>query len=294
MKTRIMVVFVFLLLIAFPPAVKTLDYYTVSCPNYVVLSSPINVTVQKTVDGVPTCDNSLQVQVVPPSATPTVYAASACSGSGPNIFLVDSSQNGRYRLIVLSAGVQRASCEFSAVYKPGSQVPEFNFLLLFLSVLLAVLVLGRLHGRRRKSQLTIEFFFALTLFALLLPWLSYYAGSTKSSAVAANALLQQELLARDLVKGINQACVTNTSITLQLPCVRVGETNLNYSVFSAGSLVFVRGESPFQQTASKNASCEPQYFLFTPECNSASGNAGSVCINVSGGKPFVALNACQT
>ncbi len=150
-------------------------------------------------------------------------------------------------------------------------------------------------ARCKHGQLTIEFFFALTLFALLLPWLSYYAGSTKSSAVAANALLQQELLARDLVKAINQACVTNTSITLQLPCVRVGETNLNYSVFSNGSVVFVRGETPFQQTASKNASCEPQYFLLTPECDYANGDAGLACVNVSkGGAPNVVKGGCKT
>jgi len=289
---------VFAFLLFFPPGASGVDYYSISCPNYVVTSSKVDIIIQKTMDGTPTCDASLQLEVFPPSATPTVYVNPTCTNAGLNVFSIDSSQNGRYQASVLSAGVSLASCSFSTAHKPGFQVPDSNFLTTALIALVAFLLFTRACrgqcNQRKRGQLTIEFFFALTLFALLLPWLSYYAGSTKSSAVAANAFLQQELLARDLVKAINQACVSNTSISFELPCVRVGETNLNYSIFSSGSVVFVRGEAPFQQTVSKNASCELEYFLLTPECSRESGNAGSVCINVSSGKPVVTSNACLT
>lgn len=284
-------------LIVFSLDANAADYYALSCPNYVVLSSPVDVTVQKTADGNPICDDTLQVKVTQPSGVVVGPLSANCIGSA-NVFSINSSQNGRYEIKALAGPQQSvvASCAFSAVYKSGSQVSDSNFFLTALVVLVAFLLLARARGKsRRRGQLAIEFFFALTLFVLLLPWLSYYAGSTKTDATAANALMQQRLLAKDLVKTINQACVTNTSITFEFPCVRVGETNLNYSINSSGSLIYVKGEAPFRQNVFENASCETLLISLSLECNEARGNAGLACVNVSqGGAPNVTSGNCKT
>ncbi len=107
-KKTFLILLAFAFLIFFPFAASAVDYYSISCPNYVVLSSPVGITVQKTADGTPACDNLLQLKVLPPSATPTVYATPTCS-AGSNVFSIDSSQSGRYQASVLSAGVSRAS-----------------------------------------------------------------------------------------------------------------------------------------------------------------------------------------
>ncbi|MGC8850816.1 MAG: hypothetical protein ACP5O3_01115 [Candidatus Micrarchaeia archaeon] len=84
-----------------------------------------------------------------------------------------------------------------------------------------------------RAQLSIELFFALALFFLVLSWVSNYASTVYDSP--ALVYTQEKAVANSLVAAANAACASNTSSSFYLPCISKRGTNYDYEAFNATS-----------------------------------------------------------
>ncbi len=142
------------------------SYVTLSCPTYVVTSGTAKITAQVYVDGEPKCDSGMVLKVKPPNALDWItYDDSSCSkpASGPNVFEIDSSLDGRYELKAVSSLLPgEAACAFTALHTGTVSLPDLNALLVTLVALLALFLLARAKKIKRKKIFAFLALFALT------------------------------------------------------------------------------------------------------------------------------------
>ena len=84
-----------------------------------------------------------------------------------------------------------------------------------------------------KAQLTIEFFFILTLFTIVLYQLSSFQNIMILSE-ATGVINQQKTLANDLTQLANNVCNLDVDTTIPLPCIITSQGSKNYLMQNGG------------------------------------------------------------
>ncbi|MEW5955180.1 MAG: hypothetical protein AB1626_01415 [Candidatus Micrarchaeota archaeon] len=79
-----------------------------------------------------------------------------------------------------------------------------------------------------RAQVVIEFFFAVTVFFLIITWLSNYAST--AYADESGLYLQQKSVASAFASLASRACASGANITFSLPCVSTGNQTVSYQV----------------------------------------------------------------
>ncbi|MEM0475342.1 MAG: hypothetical protein QW343_00940 [Candidatus Norongarragalinales archaeon] len=149
--------------------------------------------------------------------------------------------------------------------------------------------------KKRKAQIAIELFLAMTLFLLALYWTSYFVSTVRESKAV---LVGEENLAlASLVQAANAACAVNTSITLSLPCLWREAKTVNYSLKANGvdNAVWLVPEESGAPWISKQALCNFSSFSLKARCEEKDGvfAAGVVCLNLSSESIGVWKGACS-
>ncbi len=89
-----------------------------------------------------------------------------------------------------------------------------------------------------RGQVSLEAFFAFTLFLLLLGWLANYLGAFYSS-VSDASVIQEQIVAKDRAMLVNRVCTTNASISFSRPCIYRTNTSAFYGINSSGNVLNV-------------------------------------------------------
>ena len=117
-----------------------------------------------------------------------------------------------------------------------------------------------------RGQASIELFFAMTLFVLVVFWLNYFYGLAASSGVS--ELRGQRVLAESLASAASDACASGVAVSVALPCLvspSRQDLKLQYAVSFGGTEATV---SSALGAASAGALCR----LSGPSVAAACGN----------------------
>jgi len=108
-----------------------------------------------------------------------------------------------------------------------------------------------------RGQIVIELFFAITVFFLVITWLSNYATTVYADPTA--VYLQQKSVATQFATLANRACASDVNISFNLPCISAGNQSLSYQVVGMGTpAVTVRSRFI---NASAETTCEVAGFV---------------------------------
>jgi len=132
-----------------------------------------------------------------------------------------------------------------------------------------------------RGQIVIELFFAVTVFFLIITWLSNYATTLYADPTA--VYLQEKSVAAQFASLANTACAADVNITFSLPCISEGNQSLSYQLIGVGTPE-ITARSRFSNATAPTV-CNAAAFIET-----ACGTA--VCIKKDGDVARIDIGAC--
>ncbi len=155
--------------------------------------------------------------------------------------------------------------------------------------------------KTRKAQLTIEFFFILTLFTIVLYQLSSFQTATMLSEQAA-ALNQQKTVLKGIIRAIDNVCSTGVETTLKLPCIATSNGFIEYLLYTDKTLppnpklLRLESKTGTGGEVKAQALCDLQAFTFQTTLDAdkckQNNDAGTLCIKNAGGVIQTSAGAC--
>lgn len=146
---------------------------------------------------------------------------------------------------------------------------------------------------RNKAQVSVELFLGITLFVLVLYWMSHFVAVQRDANTALTD--QEKLVAASLVQIANSVCASNTSVDYALPCIYLEGRNVSYHVGAGGSNTILIIPAMDALSARQAALCNFSLVDVKARCITENGenNAGKVCVNASfeGGVRRVAISS---
>ncbi len=139
----------------------------------------------------------------------------------------------------------------------------------------------------KKAQLTIEFFFILTLFTIVLYQLASFQTATSLSEQA-STLNQQKTVLKGIIRAIDNVCATGVQTTLKLPCIATSKGFAEYALYTDvtgidNTLLFLASRSGTGGEAKAQSLCNMQPFSFqtnlpTADCAADNYAGTTICI----------------
>lgn len=142
----------------------------------------------------------------------------------------------------------------------------------------------------QRGQVSVELFFSLALFMLVLLWAVNYANSFARSSETAAGASEAQAIASAAAQGLDAACTWGTSVSLHLPCGFEGG-NFTPAIVTVSTGGWVSAWMPaFNANANHTIVCPGGGDQFVYRCDYANGTLA--CAHRAGNVARLQLGGC--